>query len=87
MSEFDPLNTIQTRRFLEEINEHILHGAGEIMEVPGKISLIWTDPIYDEKRYLAVKASGSDQILINGRRYPATEDGLKQGLVTSLKER
>ena len=83
----DPLARIQTRRFLEEINQHILHGEGEILEIPGKLSLVWTDPVYDQKHYLAVKASGDDAILINGRRYPATERGLKDGLVACLKER
>lgn len=88
MSEpFDPLSHIQARRYLEEINDYILHGMGEIVEVPGKLSLVWTDPIHDQRRFLAVKAAGSDQVLINGRRYPATESGLKEGLVACLKEK
>ena len=88
MSEpIDPLARLQTRRFLEEINQHLLHGEGEILEVPGKLSLVWTDPVYDQQRFLAVKAAGDDLILINGKRYPATERGLKDGLVACLKER
>jgi hypothetical protein len=87
MSEIpDLLASIQTRRHLEEINEYILHNLGEIVEVPGKISLVWTDPIYDQRRFLGVKAAGDEQIIINGRRYPATEEGLQQGLVSCLKE-
>ena len=79
-----PLERIQTRQRLDEINEHILNGVGEVLEAPGKLSLVWTDPVYDVRRYLAVKAAGDDGILINGRRYPATETALKNGLVTCL---
>lgn len=82
----DPLAHIQTRRHLEEINHHLLNEMGEIVESPGKISLVWTDPVYDQKRYIAVKAAGDSQVMINGRLYPATEDGLEKGLHACLKE-
>lgn len=82
----DPLERIQTRRHLEEINEFVLKGAGEILESPGKLSLVWTDPVYSLRRFLAVKAAGEDQVLINGRRYPATESGLQQGLRACLAD-
>lgn len=81
-----PLERIQTRQRLDEINDHILNGAGEISEAPGKLSLVWTDPVYDTRRFLAVKAAGDDGILINGRRYPATEAALKNGLIAWLGE-
>ena len=80
MPVLDPLENINTRRHLEEVNEFILHGEGEILEVPGKISLVWTDPVLSMKRFLAVKVAGDDQILVNGRLYPATEIGLQQAL-------
>jgi len=82
----DPLARIDTRRFLEEINYFILHGAGEIVESPGKLSLVWPGPHGEGQRFLAVKPAGDDGILINGRRYPATEEGLKQGLRANLDE-
>jgi hypothetical protein len=82
----DFLEQIQARRYLEEINHHILQDDGEIVEVPGKISLVWEDARQDVRRFLAVKAAGADQILINGRLFPATEYGLKQGLVACLSE-
>jgi hypothetical protein len=82
----DPLAFIQTRRHLEEVNLHILHGDGEILEVPGKLSLVWTDPVTDARRFLSIKAAGAEQIIINGRRYPATESGLRQGLRACLAE-
>lgn len=82
----DPLERIQVRRYLSEVNQFLLHNEGEIMESPGKVSLVWTDPLFDIKRYLSVKASGVDQILVNGKRYPATETGLKEGLVSCLKD-
>ena len=80
------LERIQTRQRLDEINEHVLNGAGEVLEAPGKLSLVWTDPVYDVRRFLAVKAAGDDGILINGRRYPATETALKNALVACLGE-
>jgi hypothetical protein len=82
----DLLAEIQARRCLEEINQFILHGDGEIVEAPGKISLVWDDRQYDLRRFLAVKAAGADQVMVNGRRFPATESGLKQGLVACLAD-
>ncbi len=81
----DPFRHIRARQRLEEVNEWILGGQGEILEAPGKLTLVWTDPVYDEQRYLAIKPAGEEDILINGRRYPATEAGLKQGLVDHLR--
>lgn len=78
------LARIEVMRYLDEVNRYLLHGDGEIIESPGKLSLVWTDPVYDTQRYLAVKAAGDDFLLINGRRYPATTEGLKQGLRASL---
>lgn len=80
----DPLAALQCRNRLEEINEFILYGEGEIVEVPGKLSLVWTDPVYEIQRFLAVKAAGEESLLINGRRYPATAEGLKMGLRACL---
>lgn len=82
----DPLAYIQTRRHLEEVNTHILRGEGEIIEVPGKLSLVWTDPVTDMRRFLSVKAAGDEEIMVNGRRYPASEAGLRQGLRACLAE-
>ena len=82
----DPLERINVRQHLEQINRFLLGGSGEIITAPGKISLVWTDPKYDEPRYLAVKAAGDDGILINGRRFQASEEALQQGLRTNLKE-
>jgi hypothetical protein len=78
------LERIQTRRHLEDVNAYILHNEGEIVEAPGKLSLVWTDSTWNIKRFLAVKAAGEQEILVNGRRYPATEAGLRQGLRACL---
>lgn len=86
MLDSDPLNRIQARRYLEDVNQYILQGDGEILEVPGKLSLVWTDPVTSLKRYIAVKPAGEDGILVNGRRYPATEPGLQQALRACLAE-
>ncbi len=82
----DPLARIQALRCLEEINRHILHGEGEIVSLPGKLSLVWTPAGNDLQRFLAIKAAGESEIYINGRRYPATEDGVKKGLVEILSQ-
>ncbi len=86
LQNIDLLAQIQTRRHLEEINEYIIHGDGEILESPGKLSLVWTDPVRDMRRFISVKVAGIEQIIINGRRYPATEAGLRQGLRNCLAE-
>lgn len=82
----DPLARCNALRHLQEINRFILHDEGEILQAPGKISLVWTDPVRDLKRYLAVKAAGEDLVLINGRRCPATPEGLREGLRAFLLE-
>jgi hypothetical protein len=82
----DPLVHIQIRYHLEQVNQHILHGLGEIRESPGKLSLVWTDPVRDMRRFLSVKITGEEIILVNGRRYPATTAGLRQGLRACLSE-
>lgn len=82
----DPLENLQVRRYLDEINTHILHGEGEIVAAPGKLTLVWHDLVYDMQRYLAVKPAGDDQILVNGRRYQASEAALKRALKLCLAE-
>jgi hypothetical protein len=84
--EANVLETIQAQRYLEEVNNFILHNEGEIMFSPGKISLVWVDGTWNIKRFLAIKLASDQQIVVNGRRYPATEAGLKQGLVACLSE-
>lgn len=86
IEEVGPLERIQARRYLSEVNRYLLQNEGEIKEAPGKLSLVWTDPIFDIKRYLSVKASGIDEILVNGKRYPATESGLKEALLLCMKD-
>jgi hypothetical protein len=76
----------KAKRWLEEINQYILHGEGEIREVPGKISLVWTDEDENAQRFLAVKPAGDHEILINGRRFPATEADVKKGLLSLLQK-
>lgn len=80
----DLLARLDTRRLLEEINHFILHDTGEILESPGKLSLVWPGSRGDGQHFLAIKPAGDAEILVNGRRYPATQDGLKQGLRAGL---
>jgi hypothetical protein len=82
----DLLENIHARLLLEEINHFVLHGAGSISEAPGKLSLVWDDPSGAGQRFVAIKASGDTEILVNGRRYPGTVDGLKSALRASLRE-
>lgn len=82
----DPLEGVQARRHLEEINRFLLHGEGEIIDAPGKLSLVWTDALWNAQRFLSVKAAGDEILLINGRRYPASAEGLRAGLRAALVE-
>ncbi|MBE0698027.1 MAG: hypothetical protein IH586_13980 [Anaerolineaceae bacterium] len=82
----DGFTYIKVRRWLEEINQYILHGEGEIREVSGKISLVWMDEDENTQRFLALKPAGEDKILINGRRVPATEADVKKGLLSLLQK-
>jgi hypothetical protein len=82
----DPLVHIQAHLHLEEVNKYFLHDKGEILTSPGKLSLVWTDPVRDRQCFLSVKIAGDDQIMVNGRRYPATQAGLRQGLRACLAE-
>lgn len=84
MNPTDPLDRIQARQHLDDINHFILRNTGEILVSPGKLSLVWVDEPNQQQRFLAVKAAGEDSILINGRRFPASEHGLRQGLRASL---
>jgi hypothetical protein len=87
MVESDTLTRIQARRYLEDVNQYILEGDGEIIEVPGKLSLVWTGAAQGLRSFISVKAAGDDSILVNGRLYPATEPGLQQALRTCLADR
>ncbi len=80
------LDQIRARHYLEDVNEYILHGEGEIHEAPGKLSLVWTDPVWNLPRFLSIKPAGEAQILINGRRFPASEAGVQQGLRACIKD-
>jgi hypothetical protein len=82
----DPLAGIQARQHLEQVNEFVLHGAGEIADAPGKLSLVWIDAQSNIQHYLAIKAAGEDILLINGRRYSASVEGLREGLRDALAE-
>jgi hypothetical protein len=86
ISHSDPLARVQARRYLEELNHHILMDEGEIVELPGKISLVWTPRGSQYQRFLAVKSAGETEININGRRYPATVDGVKKGLLEAYSQ-
>jgi hypothetical protein len=82
----DLLERIQTRKYLEELNHYLLHDEAEFIEAPGKLGLVWVDPLFNVKRYLSVKAADGNQILINGRRHPATEKDLQRGLIACLRD-
>lgn len=86
MPDNHPLFTrLHVKRWLEEINQFILKGQGEIIEVPGKISLVWTDVIFDQQRYIAIKPAGDEEVMINGRRFLANEPEVKKGIIALLQ--
>jgi hypothetical protein len=82
----DPLQKVHARRLLEEINHFILHHDGEILEAPGKLSLVWYAENREQQRFISLKPAGENELYINGRRYPAMEQEVKKGLLAALSD-
>lgn len=80
------LAEIGARQLLEQVSKHVLKGTGEISTAKGAIRIIWSDP-QDEtvKRGIMIRVQGVDTLLINGQPFPATREGVKQGLISCLK--
>ncbi|NIM93294.1 MAG: hypothetical protein GTO18_06245 [Anaerolineales bacterium] len=79
------LAAVGARQLLEQVNRHVLEGTGELAQGKGAIRLVWSDPESGTARSIMIRIQDSQTLLINGRPFPATREGIQQGLVTLLK--
>lgn len=78
------LETLGVRALVEQINQFILHGRGEIDEAPGSIRLSW--PKASGQGELLLEGRGEQTILINQQPCPAILSTVQEHLVAALKE-
>lgn len=83
----DILSQINAYGFLEQVNKHVLGGTGTITEMPNGICIAWPAvPGSSRKREIRIEVLDRHTLMVNGMHVPATQDGIKQGLVAALKE-
>jgi hypothetical protein len=78
------LETLGVRALVEQINQFILHGRGEIEEAPGSIRLSW--PKASGQGELLLEGRDEQTILINQQPCPANLSTVQGRLVAALKE-
>ena len=80
------LRTINARLYLEQVNQQICKKQGQITETFTQIELKWpgfkSESSHDK---ITIKAISQNAISINGKRWPATEEDVKKGLIVCLK--
>lgn len=81
----DTLNELDTYTFLSQVNKFRLKGKGQISEQTGEMRLSWQMGINNYQ--IRIVAVNETTIEINGDYFPATQDGLKQGIVTTFKNK
>lgn len=83
----DIFGNAHARSYVEQVNRRLLKGIGVISESPDEILLVW--PATGEssgQRRISIRILDSQTLTVNGQQFPATPDGVKQGLINSLKE-
>jgi len=82
----DILSQINVRGFLEQVNKHTLGNMAVIAEAPNEIWMTWpVVPGSSRKQELRIRVLDRQTLMVNGMRVPATQDGVKQGLVAALR--
>jgi hypothetical protein len=80
------LATLGVRQLLDQINKHFLDESGQITTGKGAIRITWSDQENESvTRSIMVRVQSAETLLINGRPFPATRQGAKEGLVSCLK--
>lgn len=79
------LDELDVRVFLAQVNKFRLKDQGYITDAAGEISLLWQTGINSHQIRVAVV--NDTTIEINGDYFPATEAGLKQGIVMTFKNK
>lgn len=83
----DVFSNAQARSYVEQVNRRLLKGIGVISESPDELRLVWLPPgKRSSQRRISIRILDSQTLTINGQEFPATPDGVKQGLINSLKE-
>lgn len=79
------LRDIDARTYVAQVNQFALKGQGKIHEAANKLELTWRSPAGEH--LITLQAINQETLLINNREYAATADGIKQGLVATLREK
>lgn len=79
------LQDIDARTFLEQVNQFTLRNSGTIEDGPGELCLTWPSPAGTHK--ITITAVDQETLLINGQSFPASPEGVKQGIVATLKNK
>ncbi len=80
------LAMVGARQLLEDVKTYVLKGKGSITIRGGSAQLIWSyaeDP--SVQRSIMIIVQDAETVLINGQPFPATPEGVKDGLVECLK--
>jgi hypothetical protein len=78
----DVLEEIEARKLLDQVNKYRLHNQGHIAAAPGELRLLWQDG--GQNRQIRVTVLDADTLEVNGKKVPATAEGVKKGIVTTL---
>lgn len=80
------LAEVGASQLLDQVNDHVLKGMGDISAAKGAIRIIWSDPLDETvKRGIMIRVQDANTLLINGQPFPATPQGAKEGLISCLK--
>jgi hypothetical protein len=82
----DMLIAIGARTLLQDVNRFLLKEIGTIKEVPNELSLEWPALASNSNYSIHIQLLNHQQVLVNGKTFPATHDGVKIGIATAIKE-
>jgi len=78
------LAAIKARKYLEQTNRKLFQGQGDIAETTGAITLSWLER--GARQQIVIRVVNAETVTINGQPVPATEAGVRQGLINHLKQ-
>lgn len=75
---------LEARSYLEQVNKYVLMHRGRIREEPGILELSWQTRNGSRSVHIAATAD-EQELMINGIPFEASSEGVKKGIVASLK--